>query len=165
MDIYLCSGYTVGFYLSSNLWYYQFGTYHSFNGIAYTNVALIIAEGAKATPSDIMEMANSFSTTNWQKVTDIFLPHLIPYLIASARVAFGIGVKVVIVAEVVGLTTGIGFMVKYWYDQVFLAPLIAWGIVLVCLALLFEYAFFDILERKLTKWRTTGEQTFQNRGE
>ena len=128
-------------------------------------VAIIVAEGAKATPVDILEMANSFKTTTWQKVKDVFVPHLVPYLVASARVSFSIGVKIIIVAEVVGLTTGIGFMVKYWFDRVFVAPLVAWGIVLVCLALLVEYTLFDRLERRVAKWRTYAAETVQERRE
>ena len=128
-------------------------------------VAILIAEGSKATPADIVEMANSYKATTWQKVKDIFIPHLVPYLLASARISFSIGVKVVIVAEIVGLSTGIGFMVKYWSDKVFVAPLVAWGITLVCLALIVEYALFTPLERRVTKWRTYGVQTVQERGE
>ncbi len=128
-------------------------------------VAILIAEGAKATPADIMEMANSYKATTWQKIKDVFIPHLIPYLLASARISFSIGVKVVIVAEIVGLSTGIGFMIKYWNDKVFVAPIIAWGITLVCLAVIAEYTIFDRLERRVAKWRTFGVQTVQERGE
>lgn len=128
-------------------------------------VAILVAEGAKATPADIMEMANSYKATTWQKVKDVFIPHLMPYLLASARITFSIGVKVVIVAEVVGLSTGIGFMIKYWHDKVFVANIIAWGITLVILALIAEYAVFGQLERRVAKWRTFGIQTVQERGE
>ena len=128
-------------------------------------VAILVAEGAKDTPADIMEMANSFKANTWQKVKDVFLPHLVPYLLASARISFSIGVKVVIVAEVVGLSTGIGFMIKYWNDKVFVAQIIAWGVTLVILAIIAEYAIFGQLERKVAKWRTVGIQTVQERGE
>ena len=128
-------------------------------------VAIIVAEGAKATPADIIEMADSYKATTWQKVTDVFLPHLVPYLVASARVSFSIGVKIIIVAEVVGLTTGIGFMVKYWNDNVFVAPLVAWGLILILSALIAEYALFGRLEQSMAKWRTHGVQTIQERRE
>jgi NitT/TauT family transport system permease protein len=128
-------------------------------------VAIITAEGAKATPSELIQMADSFKANTWQKVKDIFLPHLIPYLVSSARVSFSIGVKVILVAEVVGLTTGIGFMVKYWSDKVFVAPLVAWGIIVILLALVAEYAVFDRLERRVAKWRTSAIQTIQKKGE
>jgi len=128
-------------------------------------VAIIVAEGAKATPADIVEMADSYKATAWQKVKDVFIPHLVPYIVASARVSFSIGVKIIIVAEVIGLTTGIGFMVKYWFDKVFVAPIVAWGIVLVCLAVLAEYALFGKLEQRVAKWRTYGVQTVQERRE
>jgi len=117
-------------------------------------VAILVAEGTKATPADIVEMADSYKATTWQKVKDVFIPHLVPYLVASARVSFSIGVKIIIVAEVIGLTTGIGFMVKYWFDRVFVAPIVAWGMVLIFLAIIAEYALFGKLEQRVTRWRT-----------
>jgi len=117
-------------------------------------VAILVAEGTKATPADILEMADSYKATTWQKVKDVFIPHLVPYLVASARVSFSIGVKIIIVAEVIGLTTGIGFMVKYWFDKCFVAPIVAWGMVLIFLAIIAEYALFGKLEQRVTRWRT-----------
>jgi len=40
-----------------------------------------------------------------------------------------LSVKVMLVAEVVGLSSGMGFMVKYWYDSLFVAPIVAWGLI------------------------------------
>jgi len=128
-------------------------------------VAILVAEGTKATPADIVEMADSYKATTWQKVKDVFIPHLVPYLVASARVSFSIGVKIIIVAEVIRLTTGIGFMVKYWFDKCFVAPIVAWGMVLIFLAIIAEYALFGKLERRVTKWRTYWVQTVQERRE
>ncbi|MFQ5872475.1 MAG: ABC transporter permease [Dehalococcoidia bacterium] len=121
-------------------------------------VALLVGEGAKAIPNDIMEMAKSFKVTTWQKVRDVFLPHLLPYLLASSRIAFSLGVKVIILAEVVGLSRGTGFMINYWRDKVFLGPIIAWGMVLILIALLMEYGLFRVLERNIAKWRLTGSE-------
>jgi NitT/TauT family transport system permease protein len=128
-------------------------------------VAIIVAEGAKSTPADIVEMADSFKATTWQKVKDVYVPYLVPYLLAAARVSFNLGVKVVLVAEVVGLSAGVGFMVKYWSDEVYVGPIVAWGLVMVCVGLVGEYALFGWLERKVTKWRTHGVQTVQERRE
>lgn len=128
-------------------------------------VAIIVGEGAKATPTDILEMASSFKVTTWQRVKDVFVPHLVPYLVAGARIAFNLGVKVIMIAEIVGLSTGIGFMVLYWEEELFVGPLIAWGLTLIVIALVIEYVLFDRLERRVTKWRTVSEQAMLKKGE
>ncbi|MDP2931302.1 MAG: ABC transporter permease subunit [Chloroflexota bacterium] len=127
-------------------------------------VALLTAEGAKATPADILEMSASYKATTWQKVKDVFLPHLIPYLVASARTSFSLGAKLVVIAEIVGFSTGIGVMIKYWDDKVQVAPLVAWGLVLIVVANAVEYAVFATLERRVAKWRTGPQVTMKGGG-
>lgn len=117
-------------------------------------VALNVSEGSKAIPQDLIEMADSFRATLFQKIKDIYLPYLIPYLFGGARIGFSIGLKVIIVAELVGLGNGIGYMIDYWWDEFFLAPILAWALFLILTGLAIEYGFFGILERKLKKWQS-----------
>lgn len=117
-------------------------------------LALNVSEGAKAIPPDLMEMADSFRATLFQKVKDIYVPYLLPYFFGGARIGFSIGLKVIIVAELVGLNSGVGYMIDYWWDKFFLAPIIAWALFLVFTGLLIEYGIFEVLERRSRKWIT-----------
>jgi ABC-type nitrate/sulfonate/bicarbonate transport system permease component len=69
-------------------------------------------------------------------------------MLANGRVAFALGIKVVIIAEVVGLPSGIGLVVKYWNDQLFLAPVIAWGLILAGLGFAADRWLFGTFERR-----------------
>lgn len=124
-------------------------------------VLVNIAEGAKSVPSDIVEMSDSYKVTRWQRLTGVFLPFLVPYLVSSARTAFGLGVKLVVVAEVVGLASGVGYEIQYWYDRLFMGPIVAWGIVMVAVGLVVDYGIFGPLERRVSRWkgRPVGEFT------
>jgi NitT/TauT family transport system permease protein len=124
-------------------------------------VLVNIAEGAKSVPSDIVEMSDSYKVTRWQRLTGVFLPFLVPYLVSSARTAFGLGVKLVVVAEVVGLASGVGYEIQYWYDRLFMGPNVAWGIVMVAVGLVVDYGIFGPLERRVSRWkgRPVGEFT------
>ena len=117
-------------------------------------IALNVSEGAKTIPPDLIEMADSFRATLFQKVREIYIPHLLPYFFGGARIGFSIGLKVIIVAELVGLNSGIGYMIDYWWDRFFLAPIIAWALFLVFTGLLIEYGVFKVLETRSRKWVT-----------
>ena len=112
-----------------------------------------VAEGAKSIPKDVLEMADSYKATTFQRVRDIYLPFLVPYLASSARTAFALGIKLIVVAEVIGLEHGIGFELKYWYGRLFMGPIVAWGIVMIVIGLAVDYGIFGPLERRVSRWK------------
>jgi NitT/TauT family transport system permease protein len=112
-----------------------------------------VAEGAKSIPKDVLEMAESYKATTFQRVKDIYLPFLVPYLASSARTAFALGIKLIVVAEVIGLDNGIGFEIKYWYGRLFMGPIVAWGIVMIVIGLVVDYGIFGPIERRVSRWK------------
>jgi ABC-type nitrate/sulfonate/bicarbonate transport system permease component len=112
-----------------------------------------VAEGAKSVPKDLVEMAESYKVTARQRLTDIYIPFLVPYLASSARTAFALGIKLIIVAEFVGLGVGIGFEVSYWNQALFMGPIIAWGIVMIVIGLAVDYLVFGPIERRVSRWK------------
>jgi NitT/TauT family transport system permease protein len=106
------------------------------------------AEGVKATPRDLLEMARSCKVTKVRMFFDVILPSIRPYLFANARIAFALGIKLVIVAEVVGLPNGAGQIIRYWSDSLYMAPVVAWGIVLMLLGVIADKFVFGYFERR-----------------
>jgi NitT/TauT family transport system permease protein len=118
------------------------------------NVLITVAEGAKGMSRDLLEMADSYGATAMQKVRDVYLPQLVPYFFASARVAFSLAIKVSVIAEVIGVQKGIGYELDNWYTRTQIAPVVAWGVVLTGAGLFVDYLVFRPLERRLDRWRT-----------
>jgi ABC-type nitrate/sulfonate/bicarbonate transport system permease component len=116
-------------------------------------VLVHVAEGAKSVPTDIDTMARSYKAGRWQRLRDIYIPFLVPYIISSARVAFALGIKLIVIAEVVGLSTGIGYEVKYWFDTLRMGPIVAWGLVMIAIGLVIDYTVFGPLERRASAWK------------
>jgi NitT/TauT family transport system permease protein len=119
-------------------------------------VLVIVAEGAKTIPLDLLQMANSYKIIGARRITAIYLPYLVPYFVGAARTSLAIGVKIVIVAEVIGLSSGIGYLVAYWRDAVQMAPIAAWGVVLIGIGLLVDFVIFGPIERRVSRWRGGG---------
>lgn len=120
-------------------------------------VLINVAEGAKAIPDELTEMAKGFHVGRRQLVTELYVPYLAPYLAGAARVSFALGVRIVMIVEVVGLSAGAGYLVNYWSQQTRVAPIVAWGVVFIVIGLLVDRLLFAPLERNMA--RKAGQET------
>jgi NitT/TauT family transport system permease protein len=114
-------------------------------------ILINVAEGAKSIPKDLLEMTAAYKATRIQRLADVYLQYLLPYIVASARASFALDVKIILVAEVVGLSAGIGYVVKYWDDKVFLGPVVAWGVLLTVFGIAVDFFLFRPLERHVSR--------------
>ncbi len=115
-------------------------------------VMLNVAAGTKSFPDDLLEMAHSYNASPLMKARDMYIPFLLPYFLSSARIGLSTGLQIVIVAELVGINSGIGYMIDYWWREFFLGPIIAWGMFLVITGVIVEFAVFRNLEKRTQKW-------------
>ena len=106
------------------------------------------AEGVKAVSQDLIGMADSYRVRPFERLTGLYLPSILPYMLANARVSFALGMKIVIVAEVIGLPNGIGLLVRYWSDKLYMAPVVAWAIVMITFGLVVDRYVFGYFERR-----------------
>lgn len=104
------------------------------------------AEGVRAVSRELIEMCDSYKVGNLQRLRHLYLPAIAPYIVANARVSFAFGIKIVIIAEVVGLQNGVGILVQYWSDMLYMAPVVAWGVLLILLGLSVDRFVFAPLE-------------------
>lgn len=87
---------------------------------------------------DVYEMARSFGRDRLRRLRLVILPSLLPELISSTRVSYGVGWKVGIVAEVFGVTTGLGYLMAYARTVFDIALLYASILVVVVLVFAFD---------------------------
>lgn len=114
-------------------------------------VLINVSEGAKAIPGELTEMARGFHIGRRQLVTEVYVPYLAPYLAGAARVSFALGVRIVMVVEVIGLSAGAGYLVNYWHQSLRVAPMVAWGIVFIVIGLAVDRGLFAPLERGMAR--------------
>lgn len=117
-------------------------------------VIIAVAEGTKSISRELITMADSYKAGRWQRLKDLYLPSVAPYMASSARVTFALGIKIVLIAEVIGLPNGIGLLLKYWFDSLQLAPIVAWGVILIVIGVLTDQLVFSRLERRAARWNT-----------
>ncbi len=114
-----------------------------------------IYSGIKDIDSNLLEMTEAYDSHPrlvWQY---LYLPHLMSYIFASTRYLIGLTWKVVLVGETFGTQKGMGAIIRFWFDQGEVEPVLAYLMLFVVIMLLIEYGGFKILERRLFAWRQT----------
>jgi NitT/TauT family transport system permease protein/sulfonate transport system permease protein len=67
-------------------------------------------EGFRQIDTELEEMGRSLSRSRVRLFTRVTLPLVMPFLIAGLRIAFGIGWKIALVAELFGSQSGLGYL-------------------------------------------------------
>ena len=71
-------------------------------------------QGVRECDKNMLEVAQSFRSGEWQTWKDVLLPFALPYILAGTRLAIGRGLIGMIIAEFYTTISGLGFMItKY----------------------------------------------------
>jgi len=112
-----------------------------------------IWEGMSALDADLLEMSESFESSKSLKFRYIYLPHLFSYIFASTRYMLGMIWKIVLVGEAFGTQEGVGAIVRFWFSQGRITPILAYLVIFVFITLFIEFGIFKPLESRLFAWR------------
>jgi ABC-type nitrate/sulfonate/bicarbonate transport system permease component len=99
-----------------------------------------VTEGAKEIGQEEVEMGRSFGRRPWAIFWRIELPMLSPFIIAGARISYGVCWKISIIAELFGGRSGLGYMMQWAQDFGSVDSIIA-----ICLAIVFFVMIGDAL--------------------
>ena len=118
--------------------------------------ALQIESGVRNVSLDLVQLAQAFRATRIQRFTMVVLPAITPIIFSAWSINLGNGMRVAVMAELIGATRGVGFQLLNAQSILDMAGAIAWTISLVIV--LFAYqAVITIFENRLLKWRPMGE--------
>ncbi len=116
------------------------------------NYALIIHDGIKSISKEYLDMLRALRPTRKQLFSKLILPGMIPAVLTSWKVNLGLAARVVIVAELVGATRGVGNKLLLAQELFEMPKAIAWTLVLVTFLLISQFVIL-FLEHKLLRWR------------
>lgn len=126
--------------------------------IVLTTFALIsvnVAEGIKALPKDLIDMATSFGVGIVRRNREIVIPHLAPYIFTGVRFGFSIAWKVTVLTEVFSASSGIGFEMRTATQLFRLPEFLTWILAFYVFALFLEKVVLEVIERRFFAWRGT----------
>ncbi|MGF6147187.1 Bicarbonate transport system permease protein CmpB [Kingella potus] len=129
-------------------------------GVLFTVVVLVTpltfsgaAVGMAGVDKKNEELFDAYRLGLVKKIRYLYLPHLTGYLISSVGVAVAMGVKVVIMAELLGADEGIGAKIADARAMLETSTVMAYVVLVVAFVALFEYLVIKPLEILFMPWR------------
>jgi NitT/TauT family transport system permease protein/sulfonate transport system permease protein len=107
-----------------------------------------VGEGLRQLDVEALEMANSFSRNRSRVLRTMTFPLLLPYLLGALRISYGIAWKISLVAELLGATSGLGYLMLQAQGSADMTTVIATCFAIVILFVVGERVILDPLSRK-----------------
>jgi NitT/TauT family transport system permease protein len=114
--------------------------------------ALNVHDGIRAMPKEWLDMCESFRPNRWQVLRYLIIPHIIPYVLMTTKSTVGYATRMLIFAELIGSSVGIGARMGLAQATFHMESVIAWTVLLVCMNLGAQ-GTVGLLERYLLRWR------------
>lgn len=116
-----------------------------------TDVGVYMRDAFRDFDPDVVAMARSYKADLTQRIRDLYIPYLIPPMLAAGRIGFTLSWKVAFLAEVFGFSQGLGWQVRSSYTVYDIATLLAW-LALFVITLLIVEQLTRFAERSVVKW-------------
>jgi NitT/TauT family transport system permease protein len=108
-------------------------------------------QGVRGTEPVLLDMARTFGHSRASLLRSVVLPAALPMVLAGMRVSLGLGLVLVVVAEMMAGTGGVGFLIVDMQRSFRVAEMYAWIVILAVLGWSLN-AVFVRLERRFTHW-------------
>jgi NitT/TauT family transport system permease protein len=116
-------------------------------------VAANVVEGVENVDRRLLEMGQVYRLSGGEKFRAIVIPSTIPYLVAGMKVGFGLALKVSVVAEIFGVTSGIGYIMNYSREILATQMVFVWAVVMILVMMVTDKLVFEGISRRVMQWR------------
>jgi NitT/TauT family transport system permease protein len=116
-------------------------------------IALTVAQGVRAVDADLVEMAYVFRFSRAVQLQRLWLPALAPHLLSGCRFGLSLAWKVIVLVEIFGMSSGVGYQLNSAFSSQNVAAVLAWTLSFGAVMALLEYGILQSLERYVTRWR------------
>ena len=117
--------------------------------IVYVNTV----KGLEMVEKNIVEMARVYNFSLWLTVRHVYIPAITGPLASAMVVVVGMGVRIVILAEVMGTSEGIGHALSLTRSSLETPALFAWVMVCIGIVGFLEYVVLRPVEDYVLRWK------------
>ena len=117
------------------------------------NAVVTVREGARALDRSLLEMAAVYRIGWRRTLQQVVLPQLYPYLAAAARSGLALIWKIVLVTELLGRSSGVGFQIGLHFQLFDVTGILAYALTFVVIIQVIEWTILLPLERHVSRWR------------
>lgn len=136
----------------------EVGVYFVVSIITFPFVALTLLQGLRAADRRLDEMGDVYRLPTSQHARHIAAPHLVPYIFAAVRNEYAHAWKVVVLAELFAVNTGMGARFARAFDRFRIVDAMIWLIIFMIILLGTEYLLLLPSERRVLRWRRSGKE-------
>jgi len=134
----------------------EIGVYFVVASITFPFVALTLLQGLRAADRRLDEMSEVYRLSTRAHARHVAAPHLVPYTFAALRNEYAHAWKVVVLAELFAVNTGMGARFARAFDRFLLVDAMLWLILFMIILLGTEYLLLLPIERRVLRWRGPG---------
>ena len=109
--------------------------------------------GARTLDDDLKEMAESFQLPWHMKFMDVYFPHLFGYLFPAWVSGLGMAWKIVVMAELLATSDGIGASLAVARSQLDTPTALALVVIMIASLMFIEYIILEPIKREVELWR------------
>jgi NitT/TauT family transport system permease protein len=117
-------------------------------------VITTVREGVRSFSPDYDEVGRAFRLPFARRLRLIFVPQLMPYVLAAARTGLSLVWKIVLVFEILGSDGGVGFRISTMFQFFDIKGILAYTTAFILVVLVLEYLVMRPLEHSVLRWRT-----------
>ena len=111
-------------------------------------------QGTRTLDGELNEMAKSFRVPFFMKFFNIYFPHIFSYLFPSWVSALGMSWKIVIMAELLATSDGLGAALAVARSQLDTPMVLALVVVMIGSLMFVEYIILEPVKREVELWRS-----------
>ena len=116
-------------------------------------IVVTIREGTRALDGGLIEMARAFRRSRLQVWQSVILPQLMPFVVGTARGALALSWKMVVLGELLGRTSGVGYQISFYFQFFNMRGILAYGITMMVLLAFIDLVVMGWLQRRAFRWR------------
>lgn len=116
-------------------------------------VVVQVREGTLALDRKLIEMASAYRRSRLRILRQVVLPQLMPYIIGTGRTTLSLAWKMVILAELTGRTTGVGYQISFYFQMFNMTGILAYGFTMMVLLAVVDIVIMGGLQRWAFRWR------------
>lgn len=111
-------------------------------------------QGTRTLDDQLKDVARAYRLPLRMTLTDVYLPHVVSYLFPAWIAALGMSWKIVVMAELLSTSDGVGAALAVSRSHLDMAASMAWIAAVVGLLLAVEYLVLEPIKREVEGWRS-----------
>jgi NitT/TauT family transport system permease protein len=110
-------------------------------------------EGIEAVDQRLLEMGRVYRAGSRLLLREIYLPGIGGHVLAGLTVSAGLGIRIVVLAELLGAYSGVGYEFSLARTNMDTPALFAWVMVCLFLGGLMDLSLLNPVKRRMTRWK------------